>query len=139
MIVLDTNVLSELMRPRPAAQVVRWVEGQPSIELFTTAISEAEILCDIELLPRGRRRDGLLAAAESMFAEDFSGRVLPFDSSAARAFFSIAARRRAVGKPISHADAQIAAIVQLNNATLATRNVRDFDACGIRLHNPWSP
>ena len=139
MIVLDTNVLSELMRPRPAAQVVRWVEGQPSIELFTTAISEAEILCDIELLPRGRRRDGLLAAAESMFAEDFSGRVLPFDSSAARAFFSIAARRRAVGKPISHADAQIAAIVQLNNATLATRNVRDCDACGIRLHNPWSP
>ena len=90
------------------------------------------------VLPKSRRRESLLAAAEAMFAEDFAERVLAFDSEAARAFARIAARRRAVGKPISHADAQIAAIVQVNNATLATRNVGDFDSCGIRIIDPLS-
>jgi hypothetical protein len=137
MIVLNTNVLSELMRAQPDARVVRWVGAQATIQLFTTAITEAEIFYGIELLPKSKRRDGLLAAAEAMFREDFVERVLSFDSEAARTFSRIAARRRALGKPIAHADAQIAAIVQRNDATLATRNVSDFQSCGIRLIDPW--
>ena len=137
MIVLDTNVLSELMRPRPSSQVVRWVGDQPTAELFTTAITEAEIFYGIELLPKGKRRDGLLAAAEAMFVEDFAGRILAFDSQAARVFSRIASERRDLRKPITHADAQIGSIVQLHKATLATRNVGDFANCGTRLINPW--
>ena len=138
MIVLDTNVLSELMRPRPSAEVVRWVDVQPATQLFTSAITEAEVFYGIELLPKSRRRENLLAAAEAMFAEDFAERVLAFDGEAARAFAKIAVRRRAMGKPISHADAQIASIVQIHSATLATRNVADFESCGIRLIDPWT-
>jgi predicted nucleic acid-binding protein len=126
------------MRPRPFVQVAQWVGNRPAVELFTTAITEAEVFYGIELLPKSRRRDGLLAAAEAMFGKDFAERVLAFDSDAARAFSRIAARRRALGKPISHADAQIAAIVQLNKATLATRNVADFAHCEIRLIDPWN-
>jgi|SRR5271169_856455 len=137
MIVLDTNVLSELMRPRPSAEVVRWLGAQPATQLFTTAITEAEVFYGLELLPKSRRRDGLLGAAEAMFSKDFAERVLAFESEAARAFAKIAARRRAMGKPISHADAQIAAIVQIHNAMLATRNVGDFESSGIRLIDPW--
>jgi predicted nucleic acid-binding protein len=125
-ILLDTNVLSELMRPRPAPQVIAWVGGYPRSRLGVTTITEAEIFYGIELLPRGRRKDGLLAAAEAMFAEDFQGRVFPFASEAARAFAKIATRRLAQGKPISQLDAEIAAIAQTLGAALATRNVTDF-------------
>jgi toxin FitB len=137
MIVLDTNVLSELMRPKPSARVVAWVAKQPAAELFTTAITEAEIFLGIELVTRGKRREGLLAAAEAMFAEDFLGRVFAFDSNAARVFSKIAAHRRALGRPISHADAQIAAISQVQRAKLATRNVADFEECGLDVVDPW--
>jgi predicted nucleic acid-binding protein len=137
MIILDTNVLSELMRPVPVARVVSWVSNHAAVELFTTSITEAEIFYGIELLPKGKRRDGLLAAAEAMFESDFAGRILDFDSNAARVFSRIGARRRALGKPISHADAQIAAIAQLHRAALATHNVADFADCGIRLIDPW--
>ena len=137
MIVLDTNVLSELMRPRPVDQVVSWVGSRPGYELFTTAISEAEIFYGIELLSKGKRRDLLLAAAEAMFAEDFAGRVLSFDNEAARAFATIVVGRRALGKPISHADAQIGAIALSRGAMLATRNMQDFEDCGVRLVDPW--
>jgi len=138
MIVLDTNVISELMRPIPSTQVVRWVTNQPATGLFTTAITEAEIFYGLELLTKGKRRAGLEAAAEAMFADDFAGRVIGFDSQAARAFATIAARRRALGKPISHSDAQIAAIAQLYGAALATRDVADFEGCDIRLIDPWA-
>jgi len=138
MIVLDTNVISELMRPIPSTQVVRWVTNQPATGLFTTAITEAEIFSGLELLTKGKRRAGLEAAAEAMFADDFAGRVIGFDSQAARAFATIAARRRALGKPISHSDAQIAAIAQLYGAALATRDVADFEGCDIRLIDPWA-
>lgn len=136
MIILDTNVLSELMRPNPSAQVVSWVGKQPTMELFTTSITEAEIFYTIELLTRGKRRDGLLAAAEAMFQDDLAGRILDFDSEAARVFSRIAVRRRAMGRPISHPDAQIAAIAQLRGAVLATRNTADFANCGIRVIDP---
>jgi toxin FitB len=137
-IILDTNVLSELMRPTPSDRVAAWIEKQPASELFTTSITQAEIFYGIELLNRGARREALLAAAEAMFAEDLGHRVLAFESEAARIFSKIAAHRRRSGKPISHADAQIAAIAQLRAAKLATRNVADFVDCGIDVINPWN-
>ncbi len=137
MILLDTNVLSELMRPKPSVRVVAWIAQQPASDLFTTAITEAEIFYGIELLGKGKRRDGLLAAAEAMFTEDFAGRVLGFDSDAARHFAGIAARGRALGRPISHADAQIAAIARAHGANLATGNGPDFADCGVVVIDPW--
>lgn len=138
MIILDTNVLSELMRPKPSPLVVTWVKKQPVTELFTTSITEAEIFYGIQLLTKGKRREGLLAAAEGMFAEDLGGRVFGFESEATRAFSMIAAHRRALGRPISHADAQIAAIAQVRGAKLATRNVTDFEDCGLDVFDPWN-
>jgi toxin FitB len=138
MIILDTNVLSELMRPKPSPRVVSWVAKQPASELFTTSITEAEIFYGIELLTKGKRREGLLAAAEGMFTEDLAGRVFGFESDAARIFSKIAADRRALGRPISHADAQIAAIARVRSAKLATRNVEDFKDCGLDVADPWN-
>jgi toxin FitB len=138
MIILDTNVLAELMRPEPSARVATWVARQRATELFTTSITEAEIFYGIELLTKGKRREGLLAAAEAMFAEDLAGRIFGFESDAARAFSKIAAHRRAHGRPISHADAQIAAIAQVRGAKLATRNVADFRDCSLEVLDPWN-
>jgi len=136
-IVLDTNVLSELMRPAPSERVVRWVAAQPTTSLYTTSITQAEILHGIMLLPSGRRRIALEAAAEAMFSEDFGGRVLPFGSEAAHPYARVAAERRRAGRPISHFDAQIAAIARSAGAEIATRNVADYDACGVQVINPW--
>jgi len=138
MIILDTNVLSELMRPNPSPRVVTWVAKQPAAELVTTSITEAEIFYGIELLTKGKRREGLLAAAEAMFAEDLAGRIFGFDSDAARVFSRIAAHRRSLGRPISPANAQIAAIAQARGAKLAARNVADFEDCGLNVVDPWN-
>jgi predicted nucleic acid-binding protein len=139
MIVLDTNVLSELMKPSPSARVVAWTQKQSANELFTTTITEAEIFYGIEMLGKGKRREDLLAAARAMFTDDFRGRIFGFDSEAARDFSRIAARCRVLGKPISHADAQIAAITRVHGAKLATRNVRDFADCEILdVIDPWN-
>lgn len=138
MTILDTNVVSELMKPVPSPRVVQWIGSYRSArELWLTTITVAEVLFGIELLSRGKRRDGLLADAEATFAEDFAGRCLPFDDAAARAFPEIAVSRRLRGKPITLFDAQIAAIARANGALLATRNTADFEDCGIRLVNPW--
>ena len=138
MIVLDTNVISELMRPEPSQRVVRWVGSQPLASLFTTSISEAEILLGVALLPAGKRRKVLQSTVAEMFAEDFADRVLPFDSSAANIFASIVSSRQRVGRPISHADAQIAAIARCHGASVATRNVVDFDGCDVELIDPFA-
>jgi toxin FitB len=138
-IILDTNVLSELMRPKPAAPVVAWVAEQPSPALYTTAITQAEILHGLMLLPPGRRRRALEAAATSMFAEDFEARILGFGADAAPPYARIASERRRAGRPISHFDAQIAAIARSTGAIVATRNVDDFDGCGVKVVNPWRP
>lgn len=138
MIVLDTNVLSELMKPKPAPRVVAWVAKQRVVELFTTSITEAEIFYGIELLTKGKRREGLLAAAEAMFSQDLCGRVLGFESEEARVFSRVASNRRLRGRPISHADAQIAAIVRARSAELATRNLEDFDGYDINVVDPWN-
>lgn len=137
MIVLDTNVLSEVMKPAPARSVMRWLGSQPSSRVFTTAITQAEILYGLALMPKGKRRSDLEWAIAAMFTEDFGGRVLPFDSDAAQVFSQIASARKKMGRPITHADAQVAAIARSRGAALATRNVSDFESCGVTVMNPW--
>jgi len=136
-IILDTNVLSELMRPRPDPVVSRWIEEQTRSALFTTSVTKAEILYGIELMPPGKRREALVAMAERMLKVAFAERVLGFESESAPAFASIAADRRAKGRPITDLDAQIAAIALTHRAQLATRNLSDFANCGIELIDPW--
>jgi hypothetical protein len=114
------------------------MEAQSPASLFTTAICEAEILYGVALLPAGRRRTALEESVTAIFREEFSGRVLPFDSAAARAFAEIAARRRRSGRPVSAFDAQIAAIAQSRGADVATRNEEDFADCGVSIVNPWA-
>lgn len=138
MILLDTNVVSELMRPAPAPAVMSWLAAQPAASLFISAVTEAELRYGVTLLPEGRRRADLIAAVDGMLAEDFTGRILPFDSAAAVAYAAIAAGRRHEGKPISQFDAQIAAIAQSRGAELATRNVSDFEGCEVEVINPWT-
>ena len=138
MILLDTNILSELMRPVPDPAVERWFAAQPDASLFISAITEAELRYGAALLPGGKRRSALTAEIDGMLEEDFDGRILPFDRLAAQAFAVIAADRRQAGRPISQADAQIAAIAHSRGAALATRNVPDFDGCGVKVINPWS-
>lgn len=137
MIVLDTNVLSEAMRPTPATQVQAWLAAQPPGHLYVTAIAEAELLYGAALLPAGRRRQGLEQAIQRMFAEDFSGRVLAFDRPAAPHYAAIVARRRALGRPIATFDAEIAAIARAIGFAVATRNIADFADLGVELIDPW--
>lgn len=126
------------MRPQPDRRVVLWFTAQPATSLYTSAVTEAEILHGLLLLPAGRRRDAFEAAAEAMFKEDFSGRILAFDSDAARAYARITVLRHRAGRPISQFDAQIAAIAQTVGATIATRNVKDYAGCGVKLVDPWN-
>jgi hypothetical protein len=137
MIILDTNVISELMQVKPAASVARWTEGLPWNSLCTTAVTQAEILLGVSLLPRGRRRDLLEEGARMMFDEVFSGRVFSFDGDAARAYARIVTARRRAGRPIAQLDAQIAAIASSTGCDLATRNTGDFEGCGVELYDPW--
>lgn len=137
MIILDTNVVSELMRLTPEHKVLRWFSGQAAEDLHVTAITMAEILYGIELISSSRRRDGVRAGAKQMFGDVFADRILTFEDRAAQAFSEIGSSRRRQGKPISEVDAQIAAIARVHAATLATRDPYIFEACGVRLVNPW--
>ncbi|MGH3497998.1 MAG: type II toxin-antitoxin system VapC family toxin [Nocardioidaceae bacterium] len=136
MIVLDTNVISEMMREDPDANVVRW--STEAGRLHTTAITVAEVEYGIARLPDGRRKDELRAIAATVFA-DFGEVILPFDVRAARWYGEIVAGRERTGRPIAAADGQIAAICASREATLATRNIDDFGAAGFELINPWKP
>jgi len=137
MIVIDTHVISELMRPAPAPAVLAWFGAQNAGALYLTAVGEAELRRGAWIHPDAGRRHHLLALIDAMISEDFGGRVLPFDSSAARAFATIFAARRALGRPISLLDGQIAATARAHGAAVATRNVRDFEGCGVEIVNPW--
>lgn len=137
MIVLDTNVLSELMRPQSEPKVVEWLLGQTRSALFTTAISRGEMLFGVLVLPEGQRKRQMQQEVLAIFAIDMAERVLPYDSAAADAHAELAAARRAQGRPSSQSDMMIAGIVRSHGATLATRNVRDFEGCGITLVDPW--
>ena len=138
MIVLDTNVLSEAIRPVPSRRVLDWLAAQQPSGLFTTAISEAELFYGLALLPAGERRTSLEEAVRRMLEEDFAQRVLPFDRAAASAFAVIASGRRKKGRPISEFDAQIAAVARIHGAAVATRNADDFRDCGIGVIDPWT-
>ncbi len=129
MIALDTNVLSELLRPSPAPQ------GEAR-NCFA-AVGEAELRDGVAFLPAGRRRTALGVAIDGMLEEDIRDRMLPFDREAARAFAAIAAKRRVAGRPISQFDCQIAAIARAHGASVATRNTSDYEGCGIALIDPW--
>lgn len=139
MILLDTNVLSEFMRPQPLASVVTWLDEQPTGEIYTSAISRAEVELGLMLMPPGKRQEALSQAAWAMFDEDFSGRCLPFDEDSARHYARIVSVRTRAGRPISVEDAQIAAIALMNRMPLATRNTTDFELIdGLELVNPWT-
>ncbi len=138
MILLDTNVVSELMRAEPDPAVLAWVARQDRDALCTASIVQTEVLYGIALLPDGRRKSGLAAAAEAMFAEEFARRVLPYDGEAARRYAAIVTARRAAGKPIEAFDALIAATARVAGAALATRDIGGFADCGVELIDPWA-
>jgi len=136
-IVLDTNVISELTRQAPAAGVISWLDSLTAAEVATTAITAAELLYGVARMPAGRRKTELATAVNGLLSDDFEGRVLPFDEPAAQRYADIVTRRERLGRPIGTADAQIAAICRTIEATLATRNTNDFEEAGIELINPW--
>jgi len=137
MIVLDTNVLSELIRGRSEARVVEWVDKQDVGMLAITSITVAELLYGVARLADGARKAELSSAVHELVRDDFSGRVLAFDGLAAEHYAELVAERERQGRPVSIADAQIAAICRHHDATLATRNTRDFDSTGIGIVDPW--
>ena len=137
MIVLDTNVISELMRPAPQPAVLAWVAGQPRSSLCTTLFCQAELLYGVAALPAGKRRTALAEATERLFAEDFAGRVLAFSATAAALYADIVVARRQAGRPIEVLDALIAATALAAGADVATRDTGGFEGCGLKTINPW--
>lgn len=137
MIILDTNVISELMRPSPSPQVTEWLSQQDGQSVFLTTVTEAEIRFGLALLPLGSRRKALEAAMNDMLDQEFRDRILPFDRAAAHLYSVIGAQHRAAGQPISQFDCQIVSIARSHGARLATRNTDDFEGCGVMLVNPW--
>jgi predicted nucleic acid-binding protein len=134
---LDTNVLSELLRVNPSPAVLAWFAAQPPESLFVSAITQAEMMLGARLLPAGKRRKALESALLAVYDEDFAGRILPFDAASVPAYVEIVSARRSLGRPISQFDAQIAAIARQTGASLATRNTADFEQCGVALIDPW--
>ena len=138
MIVLDTNVLSEVLKPVPSQPVAEWMAAQETTSLFLTTITVAEILTGIETMPQGRRRTELLAAVEKEFVRWFDGRILVFDEPSARAYAGIVAGRKRAGRLTTPFDIMIAAIAQVRGAAVATRNVPHFQDFGVQVINPWN-
>jgi predicted nucleic acid-binding protein len=138
MIILDTNVLSELIKPSPNPSVVAWLNAQSAGVVWTTAVSVFEIRFGIAILPAGKKRDQLEQAFQVVLAQDLSRRVLALDESAADEAAAFAARARAAGRPIDFRDTLIAGTVAARSGTLATRNIRHFQDAGIQLVDPWT-
>ncbi len=139
MTVLDTNVVSETLKPAPSESVLHWLSSQEPLSVFVTVITQAEMLYGVEVLSPGKRKQGLTTLTGKLFGEEgFQGRILSFDQESAREFGKILASRKAAGRPMSQFDAMIAAIARSHGAALATRNTDDFEGCGIRLINPWT-
>jgi len=137
MIVLDTNVLSALMRQVPEVQVVEWLDRQPAESVWITSITLFEARLGLALLPKGRRQQTLEAAFARLLEEDLENRVLDFDSTAATEAASLAAARQKAGRPVDMRDTQIAGIALARRATLATRNVRHFQDLNVPVVDPW--
>lgn len=138
MIVLDTNVVSELMRASPAPEVLDWLRGQAAAELLTTAVTVAEVRYGIARLPDGARREALRRAADEVFSA-FPEQILPFDAAAASRYADVVAARDRAGTPINGFDAQIAAVCLTRGMALSTRNGRDFRGTGVQVIDPWQP
>lgn len=136
MIVVDTNILSALMRAKPDAAIVAWLDDQPDESIWLTAISLFEIRFGLELLSEGKRRKHLESAFRDVIAEEIEGRVLPFDEAAAESTARLAAVRQREGRSLEYRDLQIAGIVKSRRATLATRNARHFRDLGLQLIEP---
>lgn len=139
MIILDTNVISELTRPVPEPGVISWLDSLPAEEIAITAITAAELRYAVRRLPDGRRKNELSEAIDAIINADFRGRVEPFDVVAADQYADVVATRERIGQPISMSDAQIAAVCRVLDATLATRNTPDFLDTGVDLIDPWKP
>ncbi|HEX6518910.1 MAG TPA: type II toxin-antitoxin system VapC family toxin [Streptosporangiaceae bacterium] len=137
MIILDTNVISELTRPHPEPTVISWLDSLPAEETAITAITAAELRYGVHRLPDGRRKNELSEAVHAIINTDFRGRVEPFDVLAADQYANVVTARERAGRPISTSDAQIAAICRVLDAALATRNTSDFTDTGIDLIDPW--
>lgn len=137
MIILDTNVISEFIRPGPSPGVIAWLDSLTAAEVATTAITAAELLYGVARLPSGLRKTALTVAVHGMLSDDFQSRILPFDGRAADQYAGIVTGRQRAGRPIGVADAQIAAICRAADAALATRNTDDFSDTGITMINPW--
>ena len=137
MIILDTNVVSEAMRPRPDPKVLAWLDEQPARALYLTAVTAGELRYGVARLPAGKRRDRLVAMIGQIFDALFKSRVLPYDLAASAEYGALVAAREQAGLPISTADAQIASIARCNQAALATRNLDDFAQLGLELINPF--
>ncbi|MGW2841604.1 PIN domain-containing protein [Streptomyces sp. NPDC001493] len=138
MIILDTNVLSELVKSVPDPRVVDWLDSLVPEEVMTTAMTAAELWYGVRRLPDGKRRSELAEGIDAMLFEDLGGRIEVFDAAAATRYADIVMARERLGRPIAAADAQIAAICASRKATLATRNVKDFESTGVTLVNPWN-
>lgn len=137
MFVLDTNVVSQLMRPSPEQAVLWWVQEQPLDQLALTAVTVAEILYGLDQLPEGRRKADLFHQFQLFLARGFTDRILPFDERAAQAYAELKGARDRAGRPMTGYDAMIAAIAQVHGAGVATRNVKDFEGCSITVLDPW--
>lgn len=137
MIVLDTNIISEMMKSLPAIEVSNWLDQQDAVELYMTTVTIAEISYGLNALPDGNRRKLLENAFNKVIQVAFKHRILPFDEPAAYLYGKLMGNRKALGRPMSMLEGQIAAITRLQEATLATRNIRDFANCDIDLVNPF--
>jgi toxin FitB len=139
MIIVDTNVVAEVMRPSPLPAVVTWFNAQDSLSLFLTAITVGEIRYGLRIMPKGQRRHAIEQGFDQVIATAFAGRILAFDQRAATLYGEVMGRRKEIGQPLSVPDGQIAAIARLHSCAIATRNVRDFLECGIEIVNPFMP
>lgn len=137
MIILDTNIVSEFMRPLPNEAVVQWLGAQVVETTYITAITLAELRLGLATMPKGQRQDMLADRISKLETHSFDGRCLPFDAQAAHGYAMIAAHRRSIGRPISQSDAMIAGIARSRDMMLASRNISDFAEIGLKLHNPW--
>ena len=137
MIIVDTNVISEIMRERPSETLLAWLNGQNAALLFVTTVTIGEVLYGLGIMPDGRRLDRLRATFEGYLRRGFGGRILAYDEGAARAYADIMVRRRRAGRPLDIADGQIAAIARVHGYAVATRNMRDFEGVGLNLVNPF--
>ncbi|HEY6322898.1 MAG TPA: type II toxin-antitoxin system VapC family toxin [Thermoanaerobaculia bacterium] len=139
MIIVDTNIVAEVMKAAPASAVVTWFNAQDSVSLFLAAITVGEIRYGLCIMPQGQRRHAIERGFDQIIATAFAGRILAFDEHAATHYGEVMGRRKEIGQPLSVPDGQIAAIARLHSFAIATRNVRDFLACGIEIVNPFLP